>query len=47
MTHWGYLLLIAAVAIGLSSTGERKAMKIVVGLTVASLVYAFHTYGGL
>ena len=47
MTNWGYLLLIGFVAVGLSPVGERKAMKIIAGLTVFSIVYAMHTYGGL
>jgi hypothetical protein len=47
MTHWGYFLLIVFVALGLSSVGERKAMKWIAGLTVGVMLYAFHTYGGL
>ena len=47
MTHWGYFLLIVFIALGLGPAAERKAMKVVAGLTAVCLVYAFHTYGGL
>lgn len=47
MTHWGYFLLIVAVALGLGAMAERKVMRVIGGLTVVSLLYAFHTYGGL
>ncbi len=47
MTHWGYLLLIVFVALGLGSVAELKARKVVCWLTVAVMVYAFHSYGGL
>jgi hypothetical protein len=47
VSHWGYLLLIAFVAIGLRRGTEHRATLWVVGLSLVSIAYALHTYGGL
>ncbi len=47
MSHWGYLMLIAFVAIGLRRGSERRASLWVLGLALVSITYALHTYGAL
>ena len=47
MTLWGFLLLIAFVAVGLSRAEQRKATRLVVGLTLVAIVTAMGIYGGL
>lgn len=47
MSHWGYALLGAYVALGLSSVRWRKAGHLASLLTVGGVAYAFHTYGVL
>lgn len=47
MTLWGYLLLFAFVAIGLSRADQRRAARLVVGLTLVAIVTALGIYGGL
>jgi hypothetical protein len=47
MTHWGYALLLAFVALGLSPVSWRKAGRLAVLVTLAAMSYAFHSYGVL
>jgi hypothetical protein len=48
VTYWGYLLLAAFVALGLTERlSWRKAGKTAVLLTVAVIVVAFANIGGL
>lgn len=47
MSSWGYGLLAVYVALGLSPVGIKKAMRIAGLVTLAGLVYAFHSYGAL
>jgi glycerol uptake facilitator-like aquaporin len=47
VTFWGYFLLIAFVVVGLSRADQRKATRLVVGLTVVAIVTAMGIYGGL
>ena len=47
MSHWGYALLVAYVALGLSSLRLRKAGHVASLLTVCGIAYAVHSYGAL
>jgi hypothetical protein len=47
MTHWGYGLLVAYVALGLGSTSIRKAMSLMVVLTTGVIAYALYSYGAI
>lgn len=48
MTNWGYILLVAFVALGLSERLTwRKASRAAVILTAVMMVAAFANYGAL
>jgi hypothetical protein len=47
MTHWGYLLLAAFVALGLAPISRRRAAHLSLVLILLVMVYEFHSYGGL
>lgn len=47
MSKWGYVLLVAFVALGLSSTGWRKAGRLAALFSLIALAYAFHHYHAL
>ncbi len=47
MTHWGYLLLVAFVVLGLSPVSWRKAGRLATTLVFIVMLYAFHSYGAL
>jgi len=47
MTHWGYGLLAAYVALGVSPINWRKAGRIASLLTVGGMAVALHSYGVL
>lgn len=47
MTKWGYGLLFAFVAIGLSGVSWRKAGRLSTMLVLVAMAYAFHSYGVL
>ena len=47
MPHWGYLLLVIYLALGLSSITWRKAGQIAMLLTLVVVVYSIASYGGL
>lgn len=47
MSKWGYALLIAYVALGLSSLRWYKAMRLASLLTIAGIAYAIHSYSAI
>lgn len=48
MTGWGYMLLVAFVALGLTERVKwRKAGRYAVGFTAVLMVYVFASYGAL
>jgi hypothetical protein len=48
MTSWGYLLLVAFVALGLTDRVRwRRASRLTIGLTAALMVAVFAKYGAL
>jgi hypothetical protein len=47
VSGWGYGLLAVFVVLGLSPVGVKKAMRIAGLVTLAGLIYAFHSYGAL
>jgi hypothetical protein len=47
MTHWGYALLAAYVALGLCPIGWRKAGRLAALVTVGGIAVALHSYGAL
>jgi hypothetical protein len=47
MTHWGEVLLILFVALGLSPVSWRKAGRLATMITLVVISYALHSYGAL
>jgi hypothetical protein len=47
MTHWGYLLLIVFVALGVSPLPARKAGRLMALISLAVIAFAFYQYGAL
>jgi hypothetical protein len=47
VSKWGYGLLIAYVALGLSSLRWYKAMRLASLITVLGIAYAIHSYGAI